>query len=111
MVFQMLAAELEARARLTLGVAATQIAVSEPAILGLPQPVLRFNRRLLADEVVNIVLAGSQGDAAIDSVFHQAMLRLWRYRQMVRPGRSFPRQCISPPRGWKTRGTKGKGRP
>jgi len=111
MVFQMLASELEARARLTLGLPERQVGQADPPVLGLPQPVFRFNRRLVADEVVNILLAGSKGDADIDAVFHQAMLRLWRYRQTVRPGRSFPRRRISPLRGWKGRGTKGKGRP
>lgn len=109
MVFQMLASELEARARVLHRIDTHQIRAEQATQ---PQPpTLRFNRRIVADSVVDIIFAASKGDHAIDAAFQQAMFVLWRYRQVVRPRRSFPRRRLSPPRGWKTRGTKGKGRP
>ena len=112
MVFQLLASELEARARLQHGLTPqeqTPVQVEEPHQI--QQPVVRYNRRILGDCVVRLLHAGTSGDDEIRREFDFSLFHLWRYRQKVRPGRSFPRQRQSSPRGWKDRGTKGKGRP
>lgn len=68
------------------------------------QPDIRFNRRIVA--LICTAMLGKDLREAFDCV----MFRIWRYRQKVRRGRTFPRRRKSAPRGWKTRGTKGKGR-
>lgn len=109
MIFQMLASELEAKVR----AGHKQQHATQPHEDGKPLNVqrstVRFNRRIVADCVCSLIFAAAQG-ADIEEAFSYAMFRIWRYRQTVKPGRSFPRQCKSAPRGWKQRGTKGKGR-
>lgn len=110
MIFQLLASELEAQARIAhrqpRGGTAAQIA--QPLV---PQATaIRFNRRIVADVTVELLYAAAAGQDVAE-VFRYSLFRIWRYRQTVKTGRSFPRQRKSAPRGWKPRGTKGKGRP
>ncbi len=108
MIFQLLASELEAKARLAMKKLLPTTSAQEGA--GLTTPTVRFNRRIVADCVCDILYAAACGKD-LRASFDGAMFRIWRYRQNVRPGRSFPRLRKSAPRGWKPRGTKGKGRP
>jgi len=108
MIFQLLTSELEAQARIKHLAETTYAAEDPKAAL---QPPIRFNRRIVADCVVNLIFAATQGDAAILPMFTYSLHRIWRYRQQPRPGRSFVRERKTPARGWKARGTKGKGRP
>jgi hypothetical protein len=110
MIFQLLASELEAQARVkhqaTLPTPTTRH--SEPQDIQLP--LVRFNRRIVADCTIRLMFTAATGKNLADA-FQYALFRIWRYRQTVRPGRSFPRTRKSSPRGWKQRGTKGEGRP
>lgn len=110
MIFQLLASELEAKVREGLD----QPQAIKPAEDGKPLHVqrgqVRFNRRIVADCVCSLICAAAGGQDLAEA-FSDAMFRIWRYRQTIKPGRSFPRRRKSAPRGWKPRGTKGKGRP
>lgn len=96
LIFQLLVSELDARARIhhRQALAAAAPGSAEP-------PEIRFNRALLADHAVYILIAGAKGPAEVREEFEDAMVSLWRSRQKVRPRRSFPRVCKSPRRGWK----------
>ena len=110
MIFQLLASELEARARMAHREAAIQDQPDEqPQSLQLP--TVRFNRRILADCTVNLLMAAAAGGQSLVDVFRYSLFRLWRYRQSINPHpRSFPRQRKSSHRGWKPRGAEGKGK-
>lgn len=111
MIFLMLAGELEALVRSEYPTAAGQaVQPTSPEQAELIQPTIRFNRRIVANCAVKILCAALI-DAGVEKTFAYAMRRIWRYRQTIKHGRSFPRQRKSSPRGWKPRGTKGKGRP
>ncbi len=110
MIFQLLASELEAKARVEHHLAQAATPPNDGQPLAPQAPQVRFNRRIVADCVVRIMYTAASG-RDIHEAYSYAMFRIWRYRQKVRPGRSFPRQRKSAPRGWKPRGTKGKGRP
>lgn len=108
MIFLLLASELEAQVR------CKQLEPLPPsddpeAPTPLMRPAIRFNRRIVAHCAVNLLYAAMVGKDLREEL-EDAMFRIWRYRQKVRPGRSFPRRRKSAPRGWKSRGTKGKGR-
>lgn len=113
MVFLLLASELEAQVRCASNEPEKTPAQPSPEqklpASNLQTPTIRFNRRIVADCAVNLLYAAMAGKD-IRAEFKGAMFRIWRYRQKVRPRRSFPRQRKSAPRGWKQRGTKGKGR-
>jgi hypothetical protein len=111
MIFLLLAGELEAQVRATYPDAAGQaVQPASPEQAVAIRPTIRFNRRIVADCAVKILRAALTGTGA-EKTFAYAMRRIWRYRQTIKPGRSFSRQRKSSPRGWKPRGTKGKGRP
>jgi len=110
MIFQLLASELEAKAREVHQRPQANTPPEEPAALVVQRDSLRFNRRIVADCVCDLILTAACGEDLAEA-FEYAMFRIWRYRQTVKPGRSFPRKRKSAPRGWKKRGTKGKGRP
>lgn len=111
MIFLLLAGELEAHVRRACPAAAGQEAQNtSPEQAVVTTPTIRFNRRIVANCAVNILRAVIAGKG-VEKIFAHSMFRMWRYRQTIRPGRSFPRQRKSSPRGWKPRGTKGKGRP
>ena len=115
MIFLLLASELEALVRCAPNEPEKAPAQPSPSpeqklpASSLQTPNIRFNRRIVADCAVNLLYAAMAG-RDIRTEFNDAMFRIWRYRQKVRPRRSFPRQRKSAPRGWKQRGTKGKGR-
>jgi hypothetical protein len=60
----------------------------------------RFCRRIVADFVIYLMVAAIEDPARIPSVFERALDSLWRYRQRVRPNRSFPRVAKSPASRW-----------
>lgn len=100
MLFQLLSSELEAQARVQLK---TTIPPAEPP--GQPPQVrkltVRFNRRTVADCVALMLYAAAKGDVALREAFDTSLKRIWRVRQTVKPGRSFPRERKSPSLGWK----------
>lgn len=110
MIFQLLSSELEAQARKVHAQVPTGKLPPQGHPLVLQRGPVRFNRRIVADCVCNLIYAAA-GGVDIEAVFRYSMFRIWRYRQTVKPGRSFPRRRKTAPRGWKPRGTKGKGRP
>jgi hypothetical protein len=110
MIFQLLASELEAKARLVHQRPLPSAPAEGTAPLVVQRDSVRFNRRIVADCVCDLIFTAACGKDLADA-FAYAMFRIWRYRQTVKPGRSFPRQRKSAPRGWKPRGTKGKGYP
>ena len=110
MIFQLLASELEALARKQHPETQPPAATTQPQPLAVQLPTVRFNRRIVADCAVRLIFAAAANHNVADAVRY-ALFRIWRYRQTIRPGRSFPRIRKSAPRGWKTRGTKGKGLP
>jgi Transposase DDE domain len=106
MLFQLLASELEAQARVQLR---TTIAPPEPA----DQPpqirtlTVRFNRRIVADCAIELLFAGAKGDEALRAEFENSLFRIWRNRQDVKPARSFVRERKAAPRGWRNRDSHG----
>lgn len=96
LIFQLLVSELEAQARIhhRQAIAAAAPGAERP-------PELRFNRAMVGDHVVDILIAGARGPAEVREAFKGAMSSLWLSRQKVRPRRSFPRVCKSPRRGWR----------
>lgn len=109
MIFQLLSSELEAQARLALG---TTIPDAEPpeAQPQIRAPLVRFNRRQVADGAIDLLLAAADGEARLTHVFEYTLFDLWRYRQTPKPGRSFQRRRKSPFLGFKDRGPTGRGR-
>lgn len=110
MIFQLLASELEAKVRLARQRPPTSAPAEDNSTPGVKHVSVRFNRRIVADCVCRLIYEAASGKD-LAQAFDYAMFRIWRYRQTVKPGRSFPRRRKSAPRGWKPRGTKGKGRP
>lgn len=110
MIFQLLASELEAKVRLARQRPPACDPAEDSATPGVQREPVRFNRRIVADCVCRLIYEAAAGKDLAEA-FRYAMFRIWRYRQTVKPGRAFPRQRKSAPRGWKPRGTKGKGRP
>lgn len=96
MIFRLLASELEAQAAIRRR---QEIAAAPPG--SAPPPEIRFNRRRVSDGAARLLFAATRGPAAMAEQFELAMFRIWRFRQKVRPGRSFPRVCKSTRRGWK----------
>lgn len=114
MIFLLLAGELEAQVRCAApenqpSAEPTPTPTQQPQPASLLTPTIRFNRRIVASCAIDLIYA-AMARKSIRAEFEDAMFRIWRYRQKVRPRRSFPRQRKSAPRGWKRRGTKGKGR-
>jgi hypothetical protein len=110
MLFQLLASELEAQVRQQHADAQPPVSPPDSPPPTLQLPTIRFNRRIVADCAIKLLFTAASG-RNIAKAFASALYRIWRYRQKVRPRRSYARQRKSPPRGWKTRGTRGKGRP
>ena len=94
MIFMLLSAELEHQAR---AVHASEIAESKDADNG----EIRFNRKVIAESVAHLLTAAANGKAAVDAEFEYCMKEIWKFRQRVRPGRSFPRVAKSPNSKWK----------
>lgn len=111
MLFQLLASEVEARVRIAHSLDLPPAPLAQPQSHDVAAMDVRFNRRILADCVVNLLFAATKDDLAIEREFAYSLRRLWRYRQRPKPGRTFKRERKSPARGWARRGTKGKGRP
>ena len=105
MIFQLLTSELEAQVRIQHQKEIRDTPQESPA------SQIRFNRRIVADCVVSILFAATKDDDEIQAAFDYSLYRIWRYRQLTKPGRSFVRERKTPRRGWKGRGTKGEGRP
>jgi len=102
MLFQLLASELEARARIHHGTTIDSIEPPDQT----PQVrtrTLRFNRRIVTDCAVNMLYAAAHSDLQLRETFDYSLYRIWRYRQNVKPGRSFARERKSPARGWRNR--------
>jgi hypothetical protein len=106
MVFQLLSSELAARVehhhKLTLTPSGLRAGKGQPPPLVQQLPI-RFNRRIVADCVVDLLRAGAKSAAELRRVFKICLFTIWRYRQKPRPGRSFPRERKSTARGWKSK--------
>jgi hypothetical protein len=107
MIFLLLASELEAQARQKYQESQITPPSENTQETPLQESKIRFNRRIVADCTINIILAAADGRDLTEALDY-AFFRIWRYKQKVRPGRSFPRERKSAPRGWKQRGSKGK---
>ncbi len=111
MLFQLLSSELEAKARVhhqLPSVTPPEDITPPDAGETITKPTVRFNRRIVADCAVGLLFAAAQGDQRLREEFDYCLFRIWRYRQKVRDGRSFPRKRNSPARGWKDKFRKGK---
>ena len=64
------------------------------------EPPIRFNRKQIAEQVVDIMLAGFRGPHVVKEAVAYALYTIWRYRQKVRRGRSFPRISQNPDGKW-----------
>lgn len=104
MIFQLLASELEAKARVHHHLAPDTTPATTPPLI---RPTIRFNRRIVADCAISLLFAGAKGDDELTKAFDYALFRIWRYRQTIAPDRSFPRERKSPARGWKDKNRKG----
>ena len=62
---------------------------------------IRFNRKVIAESVVYLMIASAHGPTAIQEEYDRCMGEIWKFRQKVRPGRSFPRVAKSPNAKWK----------
>lgn len=60
----------------------------------------RFCRRIISDFVIYLMTAAIEDPTRLPAVFERALDSLWRYRQRVRPNRSFPRVAKSPASRW-----------
>lgn len=100
MLFQLLSSELEAQARVHTR---TTIPPPEPPdqALQVRKLTVRFNRSTVADCVAHLLFAAAKGDDALHATFHTSIKRIWRARQTVRQGRSFPRERKSSAPGWR----------
>lgn len=91
MTFLLLVGEMEAQARLYHECPAVAGQDSEVA-----EPIYRFNRRQMAEYVGHLLVAATEGQAALQKEFDACMKRLWRYRQKRKRNRSFERRAKDP---------------
>ncbi len=107
MLFQLLASELEAQIRQRNSEQHDSSAEDGTTPRTLRLPRIRFNRRIVADCAVRLLfVAAAEGN--LEDAYRYAVFRIWRYRQTIQPGRTFPRQRKTSHRGWKPRGIKGR---
>jgi len=96
MIFMLLTAELEAKAKEHHHVLMTQRRENGPE-----EPEILFNRRQIGECVGYLLIAASKGPATVAKEFIVCMESLWRFRQKRKPGRTFPRQAKSANSKWK----------
>ena len=94
MIFMVLTAEMDHQAK---KVHASGIMIEEVE----KGSEIRFNRKVIAESVVYLMVASANGPAAIREEYDRCMREIWKFRQKVRPGRSFPRVAKSPNAKWK----------
>jgi hypothetical protein len=94
MIFMLLTAELEHQAKTKHAEEMTKEEAKAPS-------TIRFNRKIIAESVVYLMIASANGPAAVQEEYDRCMKEIWRFRQKVRPGRSFPRIAKSPNAKWK----------
>jgi hypothetical protein len=94
MIFMLLSAELEHQAR---AVHAAEMAEAKDTDHG----EIRFNRKVIAESVAHLLAAAVNGPAAIQAEYDYCIKEIWKFRQRIRPGRSFPRMAKSPNSKWK----------
>ena len=102
MLFQLLASELEAQARIH-PLTTIQPVESDGQPAQVRKAELRFNRMTVADSAVRLLYAAAVGDDRLRYVFEESLHLIWRERQMVRSRRSFPRERKAPSRGFRNR--------
>jgi Transposase DDE domain/Insertion element 4 transposase N-terminal len=106
MIFMLLSAELEHQARAhhaALLATATVPADPHPDDQAqiLEVPTIRFNRKLIVECVGHLLIAAAKGPEAFEQEYEYCMREIWKFRQRIRPGRSFPRVAKSPNSKWK----------
>jgi hypothetical protein len=101
-LFMLLASELEGRAHQAH---ATEIALTTTVSSSARHQVttIRFNRMLLGDWVVYLLIDATKGARVLSHTFNEAMKDLWRTRMRYRPNRSFPRETKAPYGKWRLR--------
>ena len=111
MIFQLLASELAAQVKMQHAAKEEHENQREksnnttaPAV---SVDTIRFNRRIVADCTISLIKAAA-ANRNIKEAFDDAMQRIWRYKQKVRPGRSFTRIRKSAQRGWRNESNKKK---
>ena len=97
-IFLMLTSELEALARCTLIQQQPSPITPLPSNLQRPQPPplviqkVRFNRLMIADNVIHLLRASATGGAKeVVRILPRIINNLWKNRSYVKPGRIFPR--------------------
>lgn len=120
-IFLLLTSELEAMARAEhqrrldqptpLPVPATTGKPPPPTALAqttTPTPIdhgIRFNRLLIADNVIHLLRANATGgQPAVAAMLPDILDYLWKNRAKVRPGRVYPRQRKRPAKGYRKSG-------
>ena len=111
MIFQLLASELAAQVKMRYTVKEDPEKQHEKDDDATTPDVhldtIRFNRRIVADCTVHLLQAMA-ANRNIKKTFEDSIRRIWRYKQKVRPGRSFTRQRKSAQRGWRNESNKKK---
>jgi hypothetical protein len=93
MTFIYLTGELEVEMRRKV---AERIATGEEPAESATTFPYRFNRLLMADITKTLLCLAIKDPHAIEREWQYALDALWRNRDRVRPGRSYPRLCKSP---------------
>lgn len=96
-LFMLLESELEGRARQHH---AANI-LTKTATGRRQAPDIRFNRLMLGDWVVYLLLAATKSTRALNHTCEEALNDLWRARMRYKPRRSFPRETKSPHGKWR----------
>ena len=98
-LFMLLESELEGRARQHH---AAEITATAPTTTQPRQAAdVRFNRLMLGDWVVYLLLAATKSKRALNDTLDDAIKDLWRSRMRYKPRRSFPRETKSPHGKWR----------
>jgi hypothetical protein len=99
-LFMLLESELEGRARQHQA-AETERAASDTSGGVREASELRFNRLMLGDWVVYLLVAACEGPKALREKFDRAVNDLWKSRMRYKSRRSFPRETKSPHGKWR----------
>lgn len=100
-IFMLLASEMEARAQADLARRRDQAKTDEERQL---LQAVRFNRLLIADTAVDLTRIAVDDIDSIPAVVASNLHYIWKQRSKVRPGRSYPREKKSAPKGYKAKG-------
>lgn len=97
-LFMLLESELEGRARQHY---ANEVEPTTSETGNRTASEIRFNRLMMGDWVVYLLMAACDGPKALRQQFDRAVADLWRSRMRYQPRRSFPRETKSPHGKWR----------